>query len=122
MDRLFWRKNKLGNAVVGARILLLITAVFALVGVIFVGISIGLSRSAAHKRNVCTQHVIARVTDIEGIRNHSMDRHMRTESWYPVYEYSIGNETVKVRSKIGGLRTDFEIGQKVDLMVNPQYV
>lgn len=106
----------------GTKVLLVITLGFAFVGFIFVGISIGVSRSIAHKKKVCTQQVVAQVVDIKRVRTRSLDSKNRSVSWYPVYEYWADNQKIQKRSNIGGLEHAFQIGQKVSLQINPQNV
>lgn len=102
------------------KILLVIAFGFVFMGIIFVGISIGVSRSIAHKKAVCTQHVVAEIVEIKRVRTRSLDSKNRSASWYPVYEYWADNQKIRKQSGIGGMKSAFEIGQKVDLQINPQ--
>lgn len=106
----------------GTRAVLSIAFGFIFIGIVFAGISIGVSRNISHKKKVCTQQVAARVVDIKRIKNRSMDTNTRSSSWYPVYEYWADNQNIRVRSHVGGLKDTFQIGQRVDLLINPEKV
>ena len=105
-----------------AKVILVIALGFAFIGVVFVGISIAVSRSVAYKKEVYTRQVVAQVVDIKQMKMHSLGIHQYGDSWFPVYEYWVDGRKIQQRSSVGGLSKDFQIGQKVTLQINPQNV
>ncbi|WP_455649236.1 DUF3592 domain-containing protein [Enterocloster citroniae] len=98
-------------------ILLLIAFVYLLIGLIFICVSIVVSKSIQRKKSVCTQNVQAKVIDIT---RETLNRGNHTSSWYPVYEYWTGNQKIQKKSHIGGIKNTFKIGQDVNLLINPK--
>lgn len=98
-------------------VLLLIAFVCLLIGLIFIGVSIGVAKNIQHKKRVCTQIVNAKVIDIT---REILNRSNHTSSWYPVYEYWAGNQKIQKKSHIGGTKNTFKIGQDVNLLINPK--
>lgn len=102
----------------GNRVIFLVSFGMLGLGVIFSCIALGLTISSSHKKKVCTQEVSAVVTDL--ICKGSYDiNHTYSESWFPVYEYRAGGRVIRVQSPVGGLETDYQAGERVTLLLNP---
>lgn len=106
----------------GVRVFFFIRIGFIFLGIVFLAIGLGVSRNRAKKQQSCTQLVRAVITDVVCERTYSTMDHSHSETWYPIYEYTAGNEQIRERSHVGGLKKDYQIGTKVTLMVNPENV
>lgn len=103
-----------------AKLFFFIKVGFLFIGVIFVCIALGMFQFRANKKQVCTQPVQAVVVDMIYESERFVTDSYRSVTWYPVYKYYVGGNYIQVRSRIGGMKDAFEIGQKVTLMVNPE--
>ncbi|MDD3253306.1 MAG: DUF3592 domain-containing protein [Lachnospiraceae bacterium] len=106
----------------GSKIIMCVEIGLMFLGLIFLGISIGVNRMIAHKAGVCTYDVSATVIAVNESSSYNSMDHMTRVSWYPVYEYTISGKTVRAVSKVGGMKSSFQVGQKVNLKINPQNV
>lgn len=105
----------------GTKVLTLIRLGILLIGVVFLCVSWGLSRSSAHKKKVCTQPVNARIVDVIRDTTYHINS-VHSVTWYPIYEYTTGGKTVRRHSAVGGDKERYTVGKQVTLMVNPQNV
>lgn len=96
-----------------------IAIICLLVGFIFLGISIGLSKVMKHKKRVCNQKVNAKVINMTRNRTDTLVNYNQNSSWYPIYEYWVDNQRIQRCSHVGGTRKSFQIGQEVELFINP---
>ena len=103
----------------GARVFFFIKLGFLFLGIVFLGIGSGLARNRSKKQRLCTQTVSAVIVDVIQESTYSSMDHSRSETWYPVYEYTAGSEKLTVRSHVGGLKSAYRIGQKTVLQINP---
>lgn len=103
------------------RIFALIRLGFLLIGAVFLCISWGMSRSFSHKKSVCTLPVRGRIVDVVESSTYHIDS-VSSVTWYPVYEYSAGGQTIRRRSVVGGEKHKYTVGKQVTLMVNPQNI
>lgn len=93
---------------------------FFLIGIIFVLISFGMKDSRQKTEKLCTVPVVAITTNIiEKTSYSSMDR-TRTSSWFPVYKYTYNDKTYEVQYNVGGNKSNYHIGDKQTIMVNPE--
>ena len=100
-------------------ILYIMAFICLLVGFIFLGVSIGISKVIEHKKRTCNQKVIAKVINMTRNRTNTLINYNHNSSWYPVYEYGVGNQRIQRCSHVGGTRKSFQIGQDVELLINP---
>lgn len=90
-----------------------------LVGFIFLGVSIGISKVIEHKKRTCNQKVNAKVINMTRNRTNTLINYNHNTSWYPIYEYWVDNQRIQRCSHVGGTRKSFQIGQEVELFINP---
>lgn len=100
-----------------SRVALTFIAVSALFGIGFTAISVTIKISMSKKRKRCTMSVMATITDI--IREQSTNSDDSFVSFHPVYEYTVQNVTYRRKSSFGGSGRGFGIGQRVEILVNP---
>ena len=86
-------------------IFLFFILVWGILGVAFLCIGIGLHVRGRKKRNICTLPVTATV-----------------KSWFPIYEYTVGGVTQRAKAFIGTAKPEVEVGQAVELFVNPDRI
>lgn len=96
-----------------------IAIICLLVGFIFFGISIGFTKIIKHKKRVCNQKVNAKVINMTRNRTNTLINYNHNTSWYPIYEYWVDNQRIQRCSHVGGTRKSFQIGQEVELFINP---
>lgn len=101
-------------------IALLAPAGFIVLGVIFITISLCMRAARRKTKELCTVPVPAVITAVVEESSYSSMDHSRSRSWFPVYEYTYNGEQYKIRSHIGGMQSDYEIGSESILMVNPE--
>lgn len=87
-------------------------------GLTFIMVSWFIRKSIRRKQENCTQMVSAKIVEVQK-RAFSSNERPKTYSWYPVYEYWIGNETIRVRSNVGGDKRAYQVGESRELLVNP---
>lgn len=100
----------------------LIIAGFALMGLIFLCIGIGLYFANKRKYSACTQPVFATVIDIrkETLNNSSFTEfEPKIASWFPVYEYAVNGITFKNKAFVGTAKPEVTVGETVSILVNP---
>ena len=44
------------------------------------------------------------------------------KSWFPIYEYTVGGVTQRAKAFIGTAKPEVEVGQAVELFVNPDHI
>ena len=98
---------------------LLVIGIFTLIGIAFLGVGIGLRVNENKKKENCTQPVVATVKNMVKDRSYKDIDDIITYYWYPVYEYKVGNAIYTRISNIGNVKKQYEIGQKVNILVNP---
>ncbi len=105
------------------KVIVLFVLVLGILGIVFLGVGIGLYARGRKKARACTQPVTATVADLRkesvGVGNYSADGEAQLKSWFPVYEYTIGGVTHRVKAFLGTAKPEVEIGQAVELLVNP---
>lgn len=94
-----------------------------LVGCIFLIIGIVLIKDAIKKAKKCTLRVTAKVKDLKKVE--SIDSHVDSNnsvyySYYPTFEYTIGEQTITQTSQNGMAKPKYTIGQEVELCCNPE--
>ena len=105
-------------------IFLFFILVWGILGVTFLCIGIGLHARGRKKRNICTLPVTATVVDLRrervGVDDFSASGEAALKSWFPIYEYTVGGVTQRVKAFIGTAKP--EVGQAVELFVNPDHI
>ena len=78
------------------------------------------------KRNICTLPVTATVVDLRrervGVDDFSTSGEAALKSWFPIYEYTVGGVTQRAKAFIGAAKPEVEVGQAVELFVNPDHI
>ena len=104
-------------------IFLFFILVWGILGVTFLCIGIGLHVRGRKKRNICTLPVTATVVDLRrervGVDDFSASGEAALKSWFPIYEYTVGGVTQRAKAFIGTAKPEVEVGQAVELFVNP---
>ena len=104
-------------------IFLFFILVWGILGVTFLCIGIGLHVRGRKKRNICTLPVTATVVDLRrervGVDDFSTSGEAALKSWFPIYEYTVGGVTQRAKAFIGTAKPEVEVGQAVELFVNP---
>ena len=104
-------------------LILLFMLVLGIIGIAFLGVGIGLCIRGRKKRSTCTKLVTATVVDMQresgGVGDSSASGEVRLKSWFPVYEYTIGGVRQRAKAFVGTAKPEVEIGQAVELFVNP---
>lgn len=71
----------------------------------------------------CTRPVTAIVVDLQrervGVDDFSVSGEAVMKSWFPVYEYMIDGVKQKARARFGTAKPEVNVGQAVELFVNP---
>jgi len=107
-------------------IFLFFILVWGILGVTFLCIGIGLHVRGRKKRNICTLPVTATVVDLRrervGVDDFSTSGEAALKSWFPIYEYTVGGVTQRAKAFIGTAKPEVEVGQAVELFVNPDHI
>ena len=78
------------------------------------------------KENICTLPVTATVVDLRrervGVDDFSASGEAALKSWFPIYEYTVGGVTQRAKAFIGTAKPEVEVGQAVELFVNPDHI
>lgn len=94
------------------------TGMFCLVGGTFAGIGYLLKKRQKEKEERCTSQALGTIVEI--IRHRST--HNKGVSYYPVYEYNTGLETVTVESHVGSSRLPYQVGDSIKVWYDPSEV
>ena len=90
-----------------------------IIGIGFVCLGIGIRRNEEKKRRNCIMPVIAVVKDYVRERmDHDTDS-VHMYCWFPVYEYQVDDVLFCRKASIGDSKQIYQIGQEVELRVNP---
>lgn len=100
-------------------IVYLVSLCFLFIGIVFIVISLGMRTARRKAEELCTVSVPAIIVSIVEESSYSSMDHTKTRSWYPAYEYAYKDELYKIKSNIGGLQSDYKIGTKTTLLINP---
>ena len=107
-------------------LIFLFILVWGILGVTFLCIGIGLHVRERKKRNTCTLPVTATVVDLRrervGVDDFSASGEAALKSWFPIYEYTAGGVTQRAKAVIGTAKPEVEVGQAVELFVNPDRI
>lgn len=70
--------------------------------------------------------VTATVVDLRrervGVDDFSASGEAALKSWFPIYEYTVGGVTQRAKAFIGTAKPEVEVGQAVELFVNPDHI
>ncbi|MBR2704434.1 MAG: DUF3592 domain-containing protein [Clostridia bacterium] len=97
----------------------LVLGLFIIVGVIFLIIGICISHNAKKKYKKCTIITSAKV--LKNVRESFTDIDMHTTyTMHPVFEYHVGEETIKKEYLVGTSKIKYQEGQVVNIFYNPK--
>lgn len=99
--------------------IIIFSGIWGLIGIIFFMIGIGILRNRKKKEINCTSKTYGKVKDIVRQRNYDLDNDYSTYSWYPIFEYNIGELKFVKQSSYGSSTTKYVIGQDVEIYYNP---
>ena len=57
-----------------------------------------------------------------GVDDFSASGEAALKSWFPIYEYTVGGVTQRAKAFIGTAKPEVEVGQAVELFVNPDHI
>lgn len=57
-----------------------------------------------------------------GVDDFSVSGEAALKSWFPIYEYTVGGVTQRAKAFIGTAKPEVEVGQAVELFVNPDCI
>lgn len=57
-----------------------------------------------------------------GVDDFSTSGEAALKSWFPIYEYTVGGVTQRAKAFIGTAKPEVEVGQAVELFVNPDHI
>lgn len=77
-----------------------------------------LSRKLDAIKSQCTSCATATVVAADEVCTRNVDTYNYT--WFPVYSFSVGDETVRARGVIGVSQSTFQVGQEVEVFYNPE--
>lgn len=107
-------------------LMLLFIVIWGIIGIAFFCIGIGMHARGQRKRSICTRLVTAIVVDLQrervGVDDFSVSGEAVMKSWFPVYEYMIDGVKQKVRARVGTAKPEVNVGQAVELYVNPDRI
>ena len=88
-----------------------------LVGIIFVGIGCFLFWKSGEDAKNCTVAAVATVVDYK----EEVDTDSDSNGWlyYPIIEYKVGSETIRVTSSKSSSFKEYNINDKIDILYNP---
>lgn len=113
-------KNKKGIQMSNQLIFILtFSGTWGIVGIIFWIIGIIILNNRKKKELRCTSKTYGKVTDI--VRHQSYDSdNGYSSSWYPIFEYTIGELKFIKESPYGSSHSKYAIGQTVEIYYNPK--
>lgn len=107
-------------------LMLLFVLVWGIIGITFLCVGIGLYKRGLKKRRICTRPVTAVVVDLQrervGVDDFSVSGEAALQSWFPVYEYTIDGVEQRVKAFVGTAKPEVEVGQVVEIFVNPDRI
>lgn len=90
-------------------------------GIIFLAVGIFVLVNGGNMAKKCTEPITAEVINIE--KSESTDEDGFTSYTYtPIVEYTVGDKTVAKSSGKGASAPEYQIGDKIDLLYNPNNV
>lgn len=95
------------------------SGLWAFIGIIFLVVGIVMISNWKKKEVNCTAVTSGKVIDIAKHESNDMDNGY-TVSWYPVFEYNIGEQKFRKESAYGESRSKYTIGQNVEIYYNPE--
>lgn len=92
-----------------------------LFGLLFVAIGVYLLISGNAKAKRCTEAAVGTVVGIDQEEYTDEDGNFRY-TYYPVIEYKAGEKTISKKSSDGSNQSKYKIGDKLDILYNPNKV
>ena len=101
-----------------------------LVGILALGVGIFLMVSGSNKAKKCTVEAVGTVIDVIEERQENTETDVSgadiydsyTYVYYPVIEYTVGDNTVSGKYSNGTSKRKYNTGDKVDILYNPENI
>lgn len=103
-----------------SHVVLIAAGLPALLGIIFLLVSIGMMSSYQKKNKICTAETSGTVINIVRHGTTSGDSSVSSEGYYPVYEFYAQGKTIQKESHIGRDRPMFQIGDHITVRYDPE--
>lgn len=94
-------------------------AIFGMLAILFLSIGIIMTKNRKRREQKCTEKTWGKVIDIVKRESYDFDR-VRTVTWHPVVEYTIGNLKFVKESMYGNSTSKYAIGQNIEICYNPE--
>lgn len=91
--------------------------IVGIVGIIFLGAGIFLFIKQNNLNKVCTVETVATVVDMK--QELSTDSDSVTYMYYPIIEYKVNSDTIRVTMDSGSSTPVYDIDEKITIMYNP---
>ena len=91
---------------------------FVLVGFIFLIAGIIINNNVKKIQTRCTEKTIGKVIDIVEWKSYTEDG--ISHSWFPVFEYIVGDRKLKRNSQYAGVSDKYKVGQEINIYYNPE--
>ncbi|MCR5836660.1 MAG: DUF3592 domain-containing protein [Lachnospiraceae bacterium] len=98
---------------------LIFWGIYGLVGIVFFTIGILLIKNRKKKEKNCTSITHGRVRESVLHKDYNVNGGWYDTGWHPVFEYTVGDETIVKESKFGNSEPQFKDGQLVTVHYNP---
>lgn len=86
-------------------------------GLIFLGIGVFIYIRNTNLIKNCTEEATATVVDMK--QEFSTDSDSTTYMYYPIIEYNVGNDTIRVTMGNGSSIPTYQINEKITILYNP---
>lgn len=100
-------------------VVMLFGVVLFIIGVVFFALSHFFYISIQKRQKNCVSSAVATIVEIQQVTSSATGDGIPTTSWYPVYEYDVGGQTIRKRSSYGFARDKYSVGQRVEIKYNP---
>lgn len=98
---------------------IIFSGIWGLVGTVFLIMGIVMLNKRKKKELNCSSKTYGKVTDI--VRRESYSReHGYSSTWYPVFEYNIGELKFIKEYPYGTSQSKYAIGQSIEICYNPE--
>ena len=101
-------------------VVMLFGVVLFSIGALFFALSHFFYTSIQRKQKDCVISALATIVEIQQVTSSATGDGIPTTSWYPVYEYTVGEQTIRKRSAFGFTKDKYYVGQRVEIKYNPQ--
>lgn len=99
--------------------IIIFSGAWSLIGIIFLIIGVAVLKNKKRKQINCTSKIYGKVIDI--VRHETYKKNgIYSSSWYPVFEYNIGELKYIKESLYGRSQPKYAVGQSVEVYYNPE--